>query len=268
LPLIDFNTDKNPEPTFYVAIYDVPLNVDKLLFKIHMEQYGPIKSISYNLFKLHYTVHITYANRDAAPKLENLWSIQYNKDAFRIWPDTINKQTYQKRHNNVLKLTNLPKGTKAHALLHILKEIGAMTCYIPKKGNSESYQYDRIAYIAFKTNADREKVFAPVRNNETNVSAPQVLLLNGKALVWTHTSDPCCFECGSKFHRRNTCKEFRNIQSRKNNQDRFRPLHQRLGLVSKPHNQNRSVSRSRTSQLNNFGPHVPNFEYTYQGNFN
>ena len=57
--LADFNKDKNSVPTFYVAIYDVPLNIDKLLFKTHMEQYGPIKSINYSLSKLHYTVHIT-----------------------------------------------------------------------------------------------------------------------------------------------------------------------------------------------------------------
>src|ERR1044071_7226792 len=88
-PLAEFNKDKNSVPTFYVAIYDVPLNVDKLLFKTHMEQYGPIKSINYSLSKLHYTVHITYTSRDVAPKLVNLWSIQFNKDAFRIWPDTL-----------------------------------------------------------------------------------------------------------------------------------------------------------------------------------
>ena len=81
-----------------------------------MEQYGPIKSINYSLSKLHYTVHITYASRDTAPKLENLWLIQFNKDAFRIWPDSLKKADYQKRHNNVLKLTNLPKGTKAYDL--------------------------------------------------------------------------------------------------------------------------------------------------------
>ena len=45
-----------------------------------MEQYGSIKSINYSLSKLYYTVHITYASRNAAPKLENLWSIQFNKD--------------------------------------------------------------------------------------------------------------------------------------------------------------------------------------------
>ena len=36
-PLADFNKDKNSVPTFYVVIYDVPLNIDKLLFKTHME---------------------------------------------------------------------------------------------------------------------------------------------------------------------------------------------------------------------------------------
>ena len=98
-----------------------------------------------------------------------------------------------------------------------------MKCYIPKKGNTDSYQDGRVAYIAFKSSADREKVFLPVRNNDTNVNAPEVLLFNGKALIWTHASDPCCFECGSKFHRRNTCKEFRNLLNRRNNQERFRP---------------------------------------------
>src|SRR5437763_12914586 len=90
---------------------------------------------------------------NTAPKLENLWSIQFNKDAFRIWPDSLKKADYQKRHNNVLKLTNLPKGTKAYDLFHILKRIGAMTCYIPKKGNTDSYQDGRVAYIAFKSSA-------------------------------------------------------------------------------------------------------------------
>ena len=37
MPLAEFNKDKNSVPTFYVAIYDVPLNIDKLLFKICME---------------------------------------------------------------------------------------------------------------------------------------------------------------------------------------------------------------------------------------
>src|SRR5256885_2380881 len=143
-----------------------------------------------------------------------------------------------------------------------------MKCYIPKKGNTDSYQDGRVAYIAFKSSADREKVFLPVRNNDTNINAPEVLLFNGKALVWTHASDPCCFECGSKFHRRNTCKEFRNLQNRRNNQERFRPLHQRLGLVPKPRNQNRSVSRGRTSQLNNFGPPTPNYDHAIHGNPN
>ena len=95
-----------------------------------------------------------------------------------------------------------------------------------------------------------------------------MLLFNGKALVWTRASDPCCFECESKFHRRNTCKEFRNLQNRRNNQERFRPLHQCLGLVPKPRNQNRSVSRGRNSQLNNFGPPVPNYDHATHGNPN
>ena len=33
-PLAEFNKDKNSVPTFYVAIYDVPLNIDKLLLKL------------------------------------------------------------------------------------------------------------------------------------------------------------------------------------------------------------------------------------------
>ena len=106
-----------------------------------------------------YTVHITYAFCDTASKLKNLWSIQFNKDAFRIWPDSLKKADYQKCHNNVLKLTNLPKDTKAYDLFHILKRIGAMMYYIPKKGNTDSYQDGRVAYIAFKSSADREKSF-------------------------------------------------------------------------------------------------------------
>ena len=38
--------------------------------------------------------------------------------------------------------------------------------------------------------------------------------------------------------------------------------------MRKPRNQNRSVSRGRTSQLNNFGPPIPNYDHAIHGNPN
>lgn len=246
------NLNKDENRSFYVAVYDVPLDIDKAIFKLHMAKYGSIKTIRFAVFKLHYTVHITFSSYDEVfPKLGQNWSIRFNKDSFRIWPENLNKQEYQKRHNNVLKLTNLPKGTRAFDLREILEQVGAMTCYIPKKGNTDAYQQDRVAYIAFRTNNDKERVFRPVVNPSTNVLAPPVFLLNNRALAWTHVTDKCCYECGSKYHVLRDCKEHRQVQLRKHNQERYRPIQQRYGAVSKPRVA-RSISRGRSSTTPNY----------------
>ena len=253
--------NKETIKSFYVAIYDVPLDVDKDIFKLHMQKFGDIKSIWFAINKLFYTVRITYNSYEVTfPKLGSLWSIRFNKDSFRIWPENLDKKAYQQRHNNVLKLTNLPKGTRAYDLTEILSSVNAMTCYIPKKGNTDAYQQDRIAYVAFRSNEDKQKVFAPVLNDQTNVMAPPVFIYNNRALVWTHTADKCCYECGSKFHRIRDCKEHRNIEQRKQNRDRFRPIQQRCGTIpkSKPTPNNWSISRGRQSDRLN-----PNYYPNY-----
>jgi len=145
--------------TYVVKLFNVPLDVEKNLFETALNKHGKTKSIKYVHKKLYFHVIIEYASNTVASFWNNKWCYNFGKLSFQCEQPGLSGAEKQLRRKFTIKLANLPKGCSIFELSDVLKQVNAMTCFIPKK-NDQSYSRERVAYITFKSQEDLEKAKA------------------------------------------------------------------------------------------------------------
>jgi len=119
---------------FQIRIQDVPLDVDKMMFKDYLNKVDKVISIRYQQPRdLYHTVHVTFENVATRNKLKDLWAFAIGKHSYRFVPADITNENYLNCFQYRTKLTNLPAGSTAFDLEEILLNVSAKTCFIPRK---------------------------------------------------------------------------------------------------------------------------------------
>ncbi|CAG8538158.1 11250_t:CDS:2 [Acaulospora morrowiae] len=97
---------------------------------------------------------VTLHNMDDYQELNQKWSILYKNYHMRIFPYFGTREAKENRNKYTATIANLPENITAKDLEHIIKQVNAQTCYIPKKDNSN---YKRLAIFSFHNQEDRKQ---------------------------------------------------------------------------------------------------------------
>jgi hypothetical protein len=216
----DINAN-SPATTFLVTFHDVPLDIDRPLFSQFLQKYGDTESIRYKLNGLYYNVQVIYKDKAVKMHFES-WSLQFQKNCFRVSHQDLTNDDILLRQKFSLKLTNLPVNTWPVDLDAILTKAEAATCFIPKKPSSETYSRARFAVVHFKS----EELM--------KAAAKQAYVLQTRSVIWVPADTPLCMECGSSRHHYRVCREYRDKYTRLERSDHFRSIQQRFGAIPKP----------------------------------
>ena len=119
-----------------IVVWDIPLDTKMIEVRQTFSKYGDISGISMKTQNLWQCATITFEDSNIKDTLVKTRSILIKGDAVRINDAEWSLDQMKQRHNIAAKLINLPPGTRAWDLKHILEQIKACTCYIPRTSST------------------------------------------------------------------------------------------------------------------------------------
>jgi hypothetical protein len=184
--------DQIPNKSNLVIIRDIPLEGDTDLLEDVLSKWGELDRVEYRLIDMWKTGLAYFRNEKDARRLAEFWSLRFGKDSLRILPGEEERSALQERSKWVVKVTNLPMGTKAFNIQEIQEFYGAKTLYIPRTLTNNP---QRFAYMAF----DQEEKYDKALNTSIQVGR--------FTLYITYKDKDLCYKCGRQDHKVVNCEE-------------------------------------------------------------
>ena len=206
---------------FQIKIHDIPLDLDKPLFLEYLNSIDKVIHIKWIVRGLYYQCIVTFEHKTARLAFQH-WSFNYGKNSFRYYATILSKEDFEHRRKFGLKLTGLPMGTTAYDIQEGIKAVRELTCFIPCRPDSRSYQRERFAYVQFYDEATMTAA----------LDCP--LSYKGKPLYWVPTVTKTCHVCGSHLHMKRSCKEAKKTIEQVERTNRFSRLYSRFKAVPPP----------------------------------
>jgi hypothetical protein len=206
---------------FQVKIHDIPLDLDKPLFLEYLNAIDKVIHIKWIVRGLYYQCIVTFENKTARLAFQ-YWSLNYGKNSFRYYATDLSKEDFEHRRKYSLKLTGLPMGTTAYDIEEGIKAVRGLTCFIPRRQDSRSYQRERFAFVQFYDEATM------------TAALNQPLSYKGKPLYWVPTNTKTCHVCGSHMHMKRSCKEAKRAIEQVERTNRFSRLYSNFKVAPPP----------------------------------
>jgi hypothetical protein len=206
---------------FQVKIHDIPLDLDKPLFLEFLNKIDKVIHVKWIVRGLYYQCIVTFDNKKARLSFQH-WSFNYGKNSFRYYASDLSKEDFEHRRKFGLKLTGLPMGTTAFDIQEGIKAVRGLTCFIPRRQATRSYQRERFAFVQFYDEATM------------TAALNQPLSYKGKPLYWVPTNTKTCHVCGSHLHMKRSCKEAKRAIEQVERTNRFSRLYSSFKVVPPP----------------------------------
>ncbi|CAG8600031.1 6527_t:CDS:2, partial [Acaulospora morrowiae] len=137
-----------------ICIWDIPTDLTKKNIATALTNYRLINQITIQQANSCLSSTVTLHNMDDYQELNQKWSISYKNYHIRIFPYFGTREAKENRNKYTATIANLLENITAKNLEHIIKQVNAQTCYIPKKDDNN---YKRLAIFAFHNQKDRKQ---------------------------------------------------------------------------------------------------------------
>ena len=185
-------SDQRSHKSRLVIVRDIPLETDTDLLEDILSKWGDIDRVEYRTVELWKTALVLYKSEKEAKRLADNWSIRFGKDALRILPGWEEREAVHARSKWVVKIANLPMGTKAFNIQEIQDFYGAKTLYIPRTLTNNPQRH---AFMAF----DQEEKYSKALNTSIQVDRFTLHIV--------HKDKKLCYKCGNLDHKVVHCEE-------------------------------------------------------------